>query len=152
MSSDCIFCKIIAGEMPAATVYEDESTIAFLDISPITRGHTLVVPREHCETILDAPDASLKETILAVAGVARAMKTALGAVAVSVTQANGELAGQVVPHVHFHVIPRCPEDPRAACWDSGKYESQGEMEAIAETLRSALAQQQPGGHRGRIDA
>jgi len=139
MSSDCIFCKIIAGEMPAATVYEDASAIAFLDINPITRGHTLVVPREHCETILTAPDTVLKETILAVARVTRAMETALGAAAVNVTQANGELAGQVVPHLHFHVIPRCPEDPRATCWDSGKYESQEEMEAIAGTIRSALA-------------
>ncbi len=138
MSSDCIFCKIIAGDVPSTTVYEDESTLAFLDINPITHGHTLVIPREHCETILAAPDGVLRSSISTVARVARAMETALGAVGVNVTQANGELAGQVVPHLHFHVIPRCADDPRATSWASGTYENQEQMRAVAKKLRAAL--------------
>ena len=138
MNADCIFCRIIAGKLPAARVYEDADTIAFMDIGPVSKGHTLVVPKTHCDPITNAPADALQKTILTVQKIAGALVKGLGAAAVNVTQANGALAGQVVPHVHFHVVPRFPDGGQTRNWIPGKYDSPEEMNGFADRIRKAL--------------
>jgi len=102
--TDCIFCKIVKGEVPADKVYEDDHSFAFLDISPVTAGHTLVIPKKHYVTIMDMEKEDLDKFMETVQKVSKAIeKYSEG---VNLLQNNHEVAGQVVPHVHFHVIPR----------------------------------------------
>ena len=138
MNSDCIFCKICAGELPASKVYEDEHVLAFMDIGPVSKGHTLVIPKEHCNPIAEAPDGALEKAIVVVKKIAGAQLRGLGADGINVTQANGTIAGQVIPHVHFHVIPRCEADGQGKNWIPGRYEDADEMESYAERIRAAL--------------
>ena len=107
---DCIFCKIVAGEIPADKVYEDEHYLAFLDIAPISLGHTLVIPKDHHPTLLDTPDEILKGCIVVVKKVGSAVIKAVNASAFSLGVGNGKEAGQEVFHLHFHVIPRFSGD------------------------------------------
>lgn len=139
MSDDCVFCRIIKGELPAAKVYEDADVLAFMDIGPVAKGHTLVIPKLHCNPITHAPAETLAKVIGVVQIVARAQFKALQAAGVSVSQANGAAAGQVVPHVHFHVIPRYGNDGPRLHWVAGKYDSPQEIEGYAARLRAALA-------------
>lgn len=139
MSSDCVFCKIVAGELPCSKVYEDADAIAFMDIGPVARGHTLVVPKKHCDPITGAPAETLRKLILVVQKVARAQFDALRADGINVTQANGRAAGQIVPHLHFHVIPRREGSAEVRNWIPGKYGSPAEMNEYAEKLREAIA-------------
>ena len=101
----CTFCRIARGEAPAYIVYRDGSVIAFLDKAPLTKGHTLVATIEHYENILEIPDKLLGDVINVVKKVAKAQLEGLGAQGVRVVQNNGSLAGQVIFHIHFHVIP-----------------------------------------------
>ncbi|MHA1975472.1 MAG: HIT family protein [Candidatus Hodarchaeales archaeon] len=106
----CIFCKIIAGEMPSYKVYEDEKTIAILDINPIARGHTLIIPKVHSETLYDIQVEDAGAVGATVSRVTKAVKQVLKCDGVNVYQANEKIAMQVVMHVHFHVIPRFEGD------------------------------------------
>jgi histidine triad (HIT) family protein len=108
---DCIFCKIVAGEMPAEIVQEDEHTIAFMDINPWTRGHALVIPRNHSKDLLEVSDDELAQTAAAAKRLAARMKDALGADGVNLLNALGPAAWQTVFHFHIHVIPRYEGDP-----------------------------------------
>lgn len=101
-----IFAKILRGEIPAHKVYEDEHTLAFMDVMPQSEGHTLVVPKTAAETILELPPDSLKHLIGVTQRIAVAAKEAFAADGVTLMQFNGAAAGQTVPHIHFHVIPR----------------------------------------------
>lgn len=138
MSHDCVFCRIVKGELPAAKVYEDAEVLAFMDIGPVIKGHTLVIPKLHCNPITNAPVETLAKVIAVVQRIARAQFKALEAGGVSVSQANGAPAGQVVPHVHFHVIPRYEADGTRLHWVPGKYDSPSEIERYAARLRDAL--------------
>jgi histidine triad (HIT) family protein len=140
MSDNCVFCKIIAGQIPSFRVYEDADTIAFLDINPVTSGHTLVIPRLHCDPIYETPPEVLQKVILSVRKVAKAQITALKADAINVTQANGALAGQCVPHLHFHIIPRYASDNEPSNWHPGKYPSEAEPRRIAERIRATITE------------
>ena len=118
--SDCIFCAIAAGAMPAEIVHADERTVAFLDIFPAARGHVLVIPRAHADDIHGADPADLAacaQTAQLIAGRAR---RALGADGVTITQANGRAAGQTVFHYHVHVIPRMDGDGVLRSWQPGE--------------------------------
>lgn len=137
-NTDCIFCKIIAGELPSCKVYEDAHTLAFIDIGPIIKGHTLVIPKEHYNRIADTPPAVLQQLIASVQKVAKAQFTALKADGVNVVQANGRAAGQVVPHIHFHVIPRFDNDGHHWNWAPRSYADPNEMEQIAKRIGKAL--------------
>lgn len=106
MKNDCIFCAIAAGEIPCFKIYEDENAIAFLDINPASRGHVLVVPKEHCRNLLDAPGALLAQLVPVVQKVAAHLKNALPCDGFNILQNNGEAAGQTVHHLHFHIVPR----------------------------------------------
>lgn len=106
MEEECLFCKIIAGEIPSEEIYSDGDFLAFLDINPRNPGHTLVIPRKHYNTIMEMPDSELADLIKIVKEIAVAVKKGTNADGISIGQSNERAAGQVIPHVHFHVIPR----------------------------------------------
>jgi len=139
MSSDpnCIFCKIIAGEIPCERIYEDDQVVAFLDIAPIAQGHALVVPRAHHEALLDTPPALLGDVMAAAQTVADAVVNATGAEGFNLFQFNGACAGQEVFHLHFHIIPRSPGDGVHFGWSRRPY-AEGEMAAAAARIREAM--------------
>ncbi|MEM7813779.1 MAG: HIT family protein [Candidatus Aenigmatarchaeota archaeon] len=103
--ADCIFCKIVAGVIPAFKVYEDSETLAFLDINPAAPGHTLVIPKKHAKDIFEIEEPSLRDVAATTKRIAERLRRALGA-DVSVLQNNGRAAGQAIEHLHVHVIPR----------------------------------------------
>lgn len=138
MSNDCIFCKLIAGDIPSTRVYEDDDTLAFMDIGPVTKGHTLVIPKQHCNPITHTPDEVLQKVIVITKRIAAAQLAGLGAEGVNVTQANGALSGQMVPHLHFHVIPRRDDDTPTYNWQPGTYDSPEEMKQYADRIIAAL--------------
>jgi len=107
---DCIFCGIVGGKVPSRIVYEDDRTIAFLDINPLTRGHTLVIPRRHCVNLLDARTEDVVAVSLTAQQVARTVPDRLGADGVNLLQATGKAAFQTVMHFHVHVLPRYADD------------------------------------------
>ncbi|MHC1624758.1 MAG: HIT family protein [Methermicoccaceae archaeon] len=103
---DCVFCKIVQGEIPASLVHASGSTIAFLDVNPRARGHTLVVPRRHVASLLQLSDTEINNLFGAVRFTAKRLLDELGADGFNLVLNNGEVAGQVVPHLHVHIIPR----------------------------------------------
>jgi len=133
---DCIFCKIIKGELPCSKLYEDDKVFAFLDIAPVNKGHALVIPKEHYETLMDIPDDILKEVSVIVKKIAEAVKKAVNADGISIGQSNYKAAGQLVPHIHFHIMPRF-EDDGLKLWPQGKYK-EGEMDSYREKIVEAL--------------
>lgn len=113
---DCLFCKIAAGQIPATRVREDERTIAFMDINPATRGHLLVIPREHSADLLDVGADDLAACLMASKELARRLKEKLGADGVNLLNSCGRDAWQTVFHFHVHVIPRYAGDPLRLPW------------------------------------
>lgn len=109
--NDCIFCKIIKGEIPSFKIFEDEHAYAFLDINPIERGHTLVVPKFHAKELFFLPPEELASIMPAIQRTATLLKKKLGCDGLALSQLNGEAAGQTVFHVHFHLIPRYAGTP-----------------------------------------
>ncbi|HMP77798.1 MAG TPA: HIT family protein [Kiritimatiellia bacterium] len=136
--SDCIFCRIVRGELPCEKLYEDDAVLAFMDIGPIVKGHALVIPKAHHELITDLPPHLLAPVLAVVQRVARGLYTGLKADGVNVHQTNGAASGQVVPHVHFHVIPRFHTDGHSWNWRAGSYADRGEMQGLADKIRAAL--------------
>ena len=106
MKNDCVFCALAAGEIPSFKVYEDDLVLAYLDINPFAEGHTLVIPKAHATGLLDTPAETLKEVVVRVQKVAARLKEALPCDGFNILQNNGPAAGQTVPHVHFHIVPR----------------------------------------------
>ena len=133
MKNDCIFCAIAEGEIPSFKVYEDELVLAYLDINPFSKGHTLVIPKKHSAGLLDTDDETLAVIIARVKKVAAHLKEKLGCDGFNIVQNNGEAAGQTVRHVHFHIVPRWNGD------DASSFVGQkGDMEALkalAEEVR-----------------
>jgi histidine triad (HIT) family protein len=111
VADDCIFCKIVAGELPAERVQEDEHTIAFMDLNPWTRGHALVIPRRHSKNLYEVPDEDLSHTASAAKLLALRMRDRLGCDGVNLLNACEPAAWQTVFHFHIHVIPRYVDDP-----------------------------------------
>lgn len=107
---DCIFCKIITGEIPSVKVYEDDEVLAFLDAAPFSRGHSLVIPKKHFENIYEIDEESLKKVIVSSKNISVKIKNALSADGIRISQSNGVVAGQAVFHIHFHIIPRYQDD------------------------------------------
>lgn len=133
-----IFEKIICREIPATIVYEDDDTLAFMDIGPVIKGHTLVIPKVCYNPITETPDDVLAKLMMVCKRIAAAQIKGLGAEGVNVIQNNGASAGQVVPHIHFHVIPRFAADGHHWNWAAKKYDSPAEMEALAVKIREGL--------------
>jgi len=116
MSADCIFCKIVAGELPASVVHQDERTIAFMDINPAARGHLLVIPRAHAADVLDIGAEDLAACAQTARVLAARVTERLGADGVNLLQCTGAAAWQSVSHFHLHVIPRWAGDPLRPPW------------------------------------
>jgi histidine triad (HIT) family protein len=131
---DCIFCKIVAGELPAEVVQEDEQTIAFMDINPWTRGHALVIPRSHSKDLLEVSDEDLAHTASAAGRLAARMRERLGADGVNLLNATGAAAWQTVFHFHLHVIPRYEDDPLQLPTRPQEADKE-ELAAVAKELR-----------------
>jgi histidine triad (HIT) family protein len=124
---DCLFCKIVAGEIPATILAEDERTIAFMDINPATRGHALVIPRAHARDVHDIEIEDLKAVAAAAKTVAGLAIERLGAAGVNLLNSSGAAAWQTVFHFHMHVIPRYADDPLRLPWSPAP----GDMDDIA---------------------
>ena len=131
---DCIFCKILAGEIPARIVDEDERTIAFMDIAPATRGHALVIPRAHASDLLSVGAVDLTAVALAAQRLAARARESLGADGVNLINSCGAAAWQTVFHFHVHVIPRYAGDPLKLPWVPAPGDSD-ELDAVAQELR-----------------
>lgn len=115
---DCVFCKIVNGEIPAFKVYEDANFLAFLDVNPRMKGHTLIIPKQHASTLLELPDNHVREIFLVVKKVAASLTKSLGAKAFTIGSNNGELSGQAVNHLHIHIIPRYETDKHHAGFEA----------------------------------
>lgn len=137
MARECLFCRIIAGAEPAAVVYEDEVSMAFLDVRPLFPGHTLLVPREHVETLPDLPVGTVGSLFINVQRLCTAVERAMGAAGTFVAVNNR--VSQSVPHLHVHVVPRRHKDGlRGFFWPRGKYSGADEIESVRVSLRNQL--------------
>lgn len=134
---DCIFCKIIEGQIPSVKVYEDDTVVAFLDINPLSTGHTLVVPKTHADNIVEISEPDAIAVMKAVRIIAAAIKKGVQADGVNILQLNGKAAGQVVPHLHVHIIPRWFDDGiTISHWPM----QAGDMKKIAEVAGKIKAE------------
>ena len=133
---DCIFCKIIKGDIPSLKVYEDDAVVAFLDITPVSLGHTLVVPKAHYKDLDEMPETELSPLFGAVQKIGRAVIAMTGSHAYNVGVNTGAVAGQVIMHTHVHVIPR-HEGDGLSHWPKMKA-TEEEMKATAEALKEKL--------------
>ena len=138
MTADCVFCKIRDGQLPSMKIYEDEHTLAFMDINPLNGGHCLVVTRTHAPTIWDADEAELQAAILAAKKLATALREAVKPDGLNVLQANGAAAFQSVPHFHLHLIPRWNNDGKGFDWTPVAGD-RVQILKIGERVREALA-------------
>ncbi|MDP4012555.1 MAG: HIT family protein [Candidatus Nanoarchaeia archaeon] len=129
---DCIFCKIIKGEIPCNKIYEDKDTLAFLDINPVNPGHVLVIPKEHYKLMHDVPDETLSKVFIKSKDLMTTIKKATKADYVAVS-----IVGLDVPHFHVHLVPRYFNDGMAAFWPTKKY-NEGEAEKLAIKIKSLL--------------
>jgi histidine triad (HIT) family protein len=137
MSDVCIFCKIIAREIPATIVFEDEVSIAFLDITPLFPGHVLLAPKAHAQTLTDLPAESVGPIFLNAQKLTRAVESAMDA-AGSFIGINNRVS-QSVPHLHIHIVPRRPKDGlRGFFWPKNLYTGPDHIKEIADKIRAAL--------------
>lgn len=136
--AECTFCRIIAGELPAEVVYEDETSIAFLDIAPLERGHTLVVPRHHARNLFDIDPEVAAQVTRVVARIAQRLVAAVGADGLNVSQNNEPAAGQVVSHYHVHLIPRWERQEHSPRYRGRLSLSREEMALIGQAIRDQL--------------
>ena len=127
--ADCIFCKIGRGDVPSLSVLETPDLLAFLDIGPLAPGHTLLIPKQHYESVLDVSPDVLAALTAALPALAKAVLRTSGATGLNVLQNTGCSAGQAVPHLHFHLIPRREGDSLGFLWNASKY-APGEGEAV----------------------
>ena len=129
---DCIFCKIAGGNIPSSTVYEDEQFRVILDLSPATKGHALILPKQHYANIFEIDEHVLKDLIVLAKKVATAMKETLNCDGVNIVQNNGEIAGQTVFHFHMHLIPRYEGDQVGLTWKPGELTDEMKEEILAK--------------------
>ena len=130
---DCIFCKIANGEIPSKTIYEDDVVRVFLDLGPATKGHALVVPKEHADNLYELSEETAAHVMKVAKKMATTMTEKLGAVGFNLVQNNGEAAGQTVMHFHLHLIPRYVDDKQIMMWRPGS-PTQEELEEIKNTI------------------
>lgn len=133
----CIFCKIIRGEVPASTVYEDEKVISFLDIMPANKGHCLIVPKTHYPRIEKAPEELLAHMMIVAKKLGKAQSLAMGTKSYNLLLNNGEEAGQVVEHIHLHVIPRFNRKRLKLDWNHLNYK-EGEMSEVKNNIKKFM--------------
>jgi len=135
MKDDCIFCKLANGVFPTNTVYEDEDFRAILDLGPATEGHTLILPKEHADNLLELPDDIAAKALVTAKKVATMLKKKLNADGVNIVQNNGEVAGQTVMHFHIHVIPRYENDGQKIGWNPSEPSAE-ELKTICDKINA----------------
>lgn len=135
---DCVFCKIVAGELPSTKVYEDDQVLAFMDINPLNDGHLLVVPRRHAETLWDLEIEEAAAVARAARRIAEGIRDALRPDGLTLNQANGRAAHQVVPHFHLHLIPRWAGDGKWFAWTPVPGDIQ-RIREVGEKIRGAIS-------------
>lgn len=136
-TSDCIFCKIIRGDIPSEKILETDSIYAFLSIGPINKGHTLVIPKEHYADMFDCPSDVFSDVMKTVYELAPKVRDAVGASGVNLGMNNGVASGQEVFHMHAHIIPRFDED-NFEFWPNKEYDSTDEMHSFGEKIRQQI--------------
>jgi len=139
MDNQTIFDRILSGEIPCYRVYEDEHVLAFMDLYPLAPGHTLIIPKHHASDVHELPDEAFAAVGRVVPRIARAVAKATDAPGYNLHVSNGACAGQVIWHVHLHVIPRAAGDGLGYRWNSGSYR-EGEMAAWRDKITNALEQ------------
>ena len=132
MKNNCVFCAIAANEIPSFKVYEDDLVLAYLDINPFSKGHTLVIPKEHSSGLLDTSDETLAGLVARVKKVASHLKATLPCDGFNILQNNGEAAGQTVMHIHFHIVPRYGKEEISFVSQKGDMD---ELKALADRIR-----------------
>ena len=130
--NDCIFCKIAKGEIPSATVYEDDDFRVIMDISPASEGHMIILPKEHAANVYELSDATASKIYVLAKKLATALKDELDCDGINILQNNGEAAGQTVFHLHMHIIPRYYSDDISIRWNQGK----SDADSLAELSKS----------------
>jgi histidine triad (HIT) family protein len=138
LDDDCIFCKIIRGEIPAIKVHEDDVSLAFMDINPIAPGHCLVIPKHHAENIFVTPPEASAAAMATVSRVAAAVDKAIAPEGMNIVQANGPGAKQSVFHIHFHIIPRRADDGLTMNWEMIPGDM-AEITALAEKIKAEIS-------------
>ncbi|WKZ29588.1 MAG: HIT family protein [Patescibacteria group bacterium] len=134
---DCLFCKFVRKELPAEIVYEDDTVLVFVDIKPNNPGHVLVLPKAHADTFADAPEESIQAIALVAQRMGRAVMKAFGATGFNIGVNNGQTAGQVIYHLHMHVIPRFEGDGLEH-WHGKPYQD-GEIAEVGQKIRNVLS-------------
>ena len=135
--NDCIFCKIIKGEIPSTKIYENEDVYAFLDIAPINIGHTLVIPKKHFVNIYETPEDIMLSMMKATKIISKAIKSELNADGINITMNNDLAAGQIIFHSHIHIIPRTTDDG-FSLWHGKRPYHEGESQGVASNIIQAL--------------
>ncbi len=135
---DCLFCKIIKGDIPSTKIYEDEISFAFLDINPISPGHTLLIPKKHSRNIFDIDNQTLQQISLITKKLSIVLKESLNAGGINIHINNEPIAGQVIFHTHIHIIPRTQNDD-IKMWEGEKYK-ENEIEKIVKKIKKQLVQ------------
>lgn len=132
---DCIFCKIAAGEIPSKTLYEDEDFRVILDLSPATKGHALILPKDHANNLYELPEETAAKVLVVAKKMATRMREKLGCDGLNLVQNNGEVAGQTVMHFHMHMIPRYKEDGQKINWAPGEV-----TQEVLENIRKQITE------------
>ncbi len=135
--ADCIFCKIAAHQIPSNIVFENDAVVAFLDVSPLAEGHTLVIPRNHVDRMENMSEDDVAALARALPRLARAVRDVTGAAGLNILQNNGRESGQAVWHVHVHLIPRTSGDGLGYRWNTGQYPA-GRAEQVRDALVAAV--------------
>lgn len=136
--ANCVFCKIVAGQIPSQTVFTTDALIAFMDIGPLAEGHLLVIPRDHYPTLVDMPADLCRNMAAVLPRLGRSLLRVTGAAGFNLLVNNGEVSGQEVSHVHWHLIPRAPSDGLGYRWNPKSYPP-GRMEELAKLFDQSLA-------------
>ncbi|MCX8194026.1 MAG: HIT family protein [Candidatus Pacearchaeota archaeon] len=137
MQKECVFCKIIQGKIPCYKIHENKKFLSFLDISPINKGHTLLIPKKHLETVLDINERDFSEMMRVAKKLSKAIIKATKADGFELCINNKKAAGQVIPHLHLHIMPRFDGDGLKFDWPTKRY-SQEEMQKIAAKIKNSL--------------
>lgn len=136
--STCVFCEIVSEVKESAMVYNDSRYLAFMDRHPINEGHLLVIPSKHYQTVFEMPSKEVGELFEVVADLAKAVKNVTKAHGLNIGQNNGEIARQVVPHVHVHIIPRYPNDATEGFWPARRHATLPELRSVAKSIRMEM--------------
>jgi len=137
MEKSCLFCRIVAGEIPSTKVYEDDTVFAFLDIHPVNIGHTLVIPKAHHVNLYDTPNDTLAHMMPIIKKLSIAIKTALNADGINIEMNNDAPAGQLIFHTHLHIVPRFQGDGFTH-WNGARDYHEGEMSVVSQNIKKHL--------------